>query len=740
MSKFNPTAWLNRSRVFSESSRSRSSIDNNNNDISQNDSSLAGMNYLSQSSIGSNHELSPKDRKSFPAATAAAMAINNNNSATAESPSAKVIRQWRQLQPQQQQDGLEADNVPRVSSTTTTPTKEAVVGANNGNGTGGTGSSTKQHMRHQSMPIVYNSSLGTFGDCHAHPQPHHPSNNNSNNNNYHQYSQRRQYASSPYRRYHQRYESSNTLETLTSLLDDPQPNIQEHHTYYHHNEQQQQRGGREDEEDPHDGTCRPTSHAGMDRLNRNPSFGDASCISGLSADETYYSAKSSRKRSGTSKAKLNANTNATRGERRGVIQGLEDGGLSESRHDHPLLIPSSKLVDAAPVISEEEEGDDRGGDGDRIGLSSHENAVHVVPKGRDFSRAFDHLMLTNNEEEEYEIYDEATNNCYRVKRITPRASNHSSSKTFTTPTTSSSTTTGFSRTKNSNSNYKRTYYNKNIQKPNHQRVQSDTMAFRPSTAGSNGTNSGASSYYKTAPTSTFSKSKNLPAHATLRERMSTPSSSGISKPQLLQVRSTSNTVQSLSSSSSNNNHYYNDGSGGHVSGSGGNGGGMVWNGQPMINGLLTVPASGSGSSTNYVHADAIGEGVSSSSSSYHKHHVLLGTRQRRGYYPSPNSNLTSGKTPNDSNNNHNHNSNDDKSTSLQDVPEDDPSTKWTDSKSMDGKSVLSGKSGTSAVTIGQRKRVVKDEIKFIMTRFVPPRLRKGKNKKVNLERSEGCLA
>ena len=57
MSKFNPTSWLNRSRVFSESSGDFSTTE-----------SLAGLNYASQSSLGSANlqvscdSVSPKGR------------------------------------------------------------------------------------------------------------------------------------------------------------------------------------------------------------------------------------------------------------------------------------------------------------------------------------------------------------------------------------------------------------------------------------------------------------------------------------------------------------------------------------------------------------------------------------------------------------------------------------------------------------------------------------------------------
>lgn len=234
-----------------------------------------------------------------------------------------------------------------------------------------------------------------------------------------------------------------------------------------------------------------------------------------------------------------------------------------------------------------------------------------------------------------------------------------------------------------------------------------------------------------------SKSKALPAHATLRER--------IAKPQILQSRSTSNTVQSFSSTSTSG------------AGAGGNGkNGVVWNGQPMpgsdqqypqyyyshhhqqypMTQLPHVPSAGSGSYPSTNAADSNEESTSSaaansnSTSSYQTQtSKLLGSRPRRVYHSRSHS-MGHHSTGNNSNGNGD-------GLSLQDVPEDDPSTKWNDAKSTDGKSVLSGSTTTSKSVRG---RVIKDEIKFIVTKFVPARLRKSKSKNITLERSEGCLA
>jgi hypothetical protein len=141
----------------------------------------------------------------------------------------------------------------------------------------------------------------------------------------------------------------------------------------------------------------------------------------------------------------------------------------------------------------------------------------------------------------------------------------------------------------------------------------------------------------------------------------------------------------------------------------------VWNGQLVDN----VRFEGG---QPIVHSSSVdnGETQKSSNSSYVKRNTSLTTRPRRRLHPSNPS-----KTD------------DYDEKSLQDVPEGNTSTKWDDMKSVDERSALSS---NSTPTSGQRKRVIKDEIKFIVTRFVPTRLRKSKlNKSVTLERSEGCL-
>lgn len=288
-----------------------------------------------------------------------------------------------------------------------------------------------------------------------------------------------------------------------------------------------------------------------------------------------------------------------------------------------------------------------------------------ISKGRDFGNAFDHLIGTDRE------FDDDLQNCYRVKTNTKQP--------------------------------KKKYYNSSVQRPTHLRAQSDTMAYRPPTANS------LSSNYNMQ----YLKPK-VPAHATLRERIST-SNSNLPKPQILQTRSTSNTVQSNSTTSSTNNA--------DNTRNGGNGG--VWNGQSdrLGNALSSVPSVGTGSA-NFNSFDPSEELTTSASyhNGYQKHNELLGTRQRRPFHTPSNSRVYD----------------DFEEKSLQDVPEDDPSTKWTDSKSTDGRSILSG---ASTAASGQRKRVVRDEIKFIMTRFVPARFRhmRSNNRSVTLERSEGCL-
>lgn len=233
------------------------------------------------------------------------------------------------------------------------------------------------------------------------------------------------------------------------------------------------------------------------------------------------------------------------------------------------------------------------------------------------------------------------------------------------------------RTTNSTGS-RRVYHNKNTVRPRHMRVQSN-LEYR------------SNSHPLTKP-------KHLPAHATLRERIT---SSNILKPQILQSRSTSNTVHSSSSTSQSAASYVRHGA----------------NGRPIENIKIggrssSLSSNGGGHSDNDGYHDelALNPGL-------RRHNELLGNRPRHNiHYQSTNRTLDGY---------------DEKS--LQDVPEDDPSTKWHDARSIDGRSILSNASTT------QRRRVIKDEIKFIVTKLVPARLRKGKNGSITLERSEGCL-
>jgi len=293
----------------------------------------------------------------------------------------------------------------------------------------------------------------------------------------------------------------------------------------------------------------------------------------------------------------------------------------------------------------------------------HVRSKTCVPsKGRDFGRVFDHLIKEEGEFEDAEI----------IRRV----NSNTSSSTNNTP----------SRTKK--------YYDPRIQKPTHLRTQSDITAFS------------RSSHHHHNP----QYLKHKPAHATLRERI-TSGNSTLPRPQIIQDRSTSITAQSSLSSGNTDLALGNNG---------------VWNGQPLDNlrngnGMAVAPPIGEYSVCG--KSEEEGEDITTLYRKQQKE--LLGNRPRRQYRPnSAASTCISGDVNEDR---------------IHDGMNDDPLSIASGSRfNEDGRSVFSGASTTS----GQRRRVVKDEIKFIMSRFVPAQLRKvlKNDKSVNLERSEeGCL-
>lgn len=496
MSKFNPAAWLNRSGLFSDSSA----------DVSTNES-LAGVNYASQSSLGSAQINAGGENPSL-AATAAGLsnrrAPASNNDLHHQLKGNELLRQWKYDESHSlREDTGNSDKLHEQPSSPPSPS---------------------QHIRQMSMPII--SSSGAIRST----------------------SQNRRPGFSD-------YQESNPYPAIQS-------NAGSHYTNNFSIEVQSD----DDDSLPYPGT--------HDGLNRNESFGAASCISGLSADETHFDDGRSYRRNG------------------------------DTNRVHPLLHP-------------------------------RDTRALPAPKGRDFGDAFDHLILDGQSNDE-------ADNCYR-----------------TTNSTGS----------------RRVYPNKNTVRPKHMRVQSN-LEYR------------SNSHPLTKP-------KHLPAHATLRERIT------IVKPQILQSRSTSNTVHSSSSTSQSAASYVR-----HCA-----------TGRPIEN--IKIGGRSSSISSNVGgHSDIDGyHDELALNPGLRRHNELLGNRPRHNVHSQSTNRTLDGY--------------DEKS--LQDVPEDDPSTKWNDAKSIDGRSVLSNASTT------QRRRVIKDEIKFIVTKFVPARLRKGRNGSITLERSEGCL-
>lgn len=271
-------------------------------------------------------------------------------------------------------------------------------------------------------------------------------------------------------------------------------------------------------------------------------------------------------------------------------------------------------------------------------------------------------------------------------------------------------------------------------KPAHHRSQSDTTALRhpPSSSSTN--------YHLT---------KKLPAHATLREQLTSANkSSSIPRPQILQSRSTSNTVQSLSSTSSSiaPDAFRNCTTQPVTHGVTTSSSGITTT--TTTNGLRTVPSSGSGFSHPSIEQSGDETTSSHSLNSYRKHNELLGTRPRRKFNPSSGGGSAS-SNPTSTNYNtsttrnpHCHpSSNEDcDERSLQDVPEGDPSTNWNDGRSLDGRSVLSSANGSARSTGTPRSRKkVKDELKFILKKLIPGKLLVRNIDNITLERSEGCL-
>lgn len=334
-------------------------------------------------------------------------------------------------------------------------------------------------------------------------------------------------------------------------------------------------------------------------------------------------------------------------------------------------------------------------------------------QGRDFGDAFDHLL--------YAPPESSSDMYYYYKNSPPPTSrkqyqHHSHVKPHRKKKYSSSSSS------------------------NHHRSQSDSVALHmrhhPSSS---------------SPNKYLLKKKPLPAHATLREQLAsstTPSatkssSSNIPIPQLLQSRSTSNTVQSLSSTSSScaadafriyavQQHMTNP--------TGSNNNTTIPT--TTTNGLRSVPSHGSGLS----HPSSMEQSEDGTTSSHSVYHDLLGTRPRRKLH-TPLSASSSVSSSNNNNTKHNpYNEHEECDKSLQDVPEDDPSTNWNDGRSVEGaRSVLSSANGsaksrrsrTSSSTPRSKKKV-KDEMKFILKKLIPAKLYM-RHTNVTLERSEGCL-
>jgi len=267
-----------------------------------------------------------------------------------------------------------------------------------------------------------------------------------------------------------------------------------------------------------------------------------------------------------------------------------------------------------------------------------------------------------------------------------------------------------------------------------QRSSSDARTFRPSHISQRSTSTSSRVNYNGSSNS----NKAVPAHATLRECINITKASDMNntissshsrvisisgKPQILAARSTSITVLS--------------GSANTVSSGPQQPLGIVWNGQPIDNLIGNSPSSksfprsqsvgvygpdGSDNSPQHGHLrqsshKSMGSGVSLLTQDMHSASVGTG-------YRSSNTNPGTGKV-------HLRGMSDADSSLLKEqrsVPDD---------RTAVSSSHCSASTGTSR----RRKPSFKDEMKFMLKKMVPSPLRKvtAKKNKVNLERSGGCL-
>ena len=622
MSKYSPASWLNRSRVFSDSSV----------DISaKSEASLAGLKYASQSSmeisgsvdggacagVSGGGVLSPLPSSAVAAAAAAAAAAATNEyTSSAKKTKTKLLRQWTHTHEESNLQSQHPDHKPsgnddeRLAHTPQQhnkqpPSLEQQQQQKQQNASRRHMSKQKHHIRHKSMPFVSTTSSYHHHNVTRDPQGYGP--------------------------YH-RDTCTVELDAVRALRIDPTGDEEDDGgkssssgiSYSQGGEGGNSRSGRSGSYNSRSGTNHRSNY--HNNTNRpSESFEIASCISGLSADETHCDDSKSYK-------------------------------------------------------------------------SNHSNSQFKIPKGRDFGNVFNHLIHEPYQRDDEHYYNINTSSSSH-SRSSPRSTSH---------------------------------VKKQIRKPTHYRAQSDTMALHHHAYGRQPSHfqqqqqqqhQQQQHHPNNYPPKYHKRKKSLPAHATLREQII---ANHVFKPQLLQTRSTSlTTAQSQSTASSS---------------CAANSTQPSTQPSSTITGIRRNPSSGSGISNQSFEQSEDGTTTNSSSHSlnstyYKQYNDLLGTRPRRKLHrPISNNQLSYPSTEGEYT----------EDRSLQDVPEDDPSTNWNDSKSVDGsRSVLSKSTNGSIqdMTAGtpRSRKKVKDEMKFILKKLIPARLMITRNTNVTLERSEGCL-
>lgn len=485
-------------------------------------------------------------------------------------------------------------------------------------------------------------------------------------------------------------------------------------------------------------------------IQRTPSFGNGSCISSLSADETVDHHQQHRQHRPPT----------------GHVR-VPNHNLSQNQHQH----------------------------------RSNHNQNRQIRRGRDFGNAFDHIVTAEDlltDDNDHHHHDDASNeDQFEELQVVNERNEVLSVGSYGYRTSSRG---GGSRSGASHGHIRSQTRPNLLMSPSsrpkavssHMRTQSDTMAFRTRPHTAHGYNPGHG-HHKNVPSCSSNMipmrqntmtSSTLPVHATLRETIASKRErdgsrllSKAAKPQILQSRSTSLTLQNSSTRSFGTTTSYDlssaAGANGGSGGVRGNGTG-VWNGQHIDNfGLIDGPMSPTrivthSRSRTVGHVDGNGgNDIPRTSSDLDLSNSASGSGTKL-YLPNiPKSHrsigsgttfFTQSETATMSSSAHLKASN-----SLSHVRQISESSSALDASSVynksdtsyridtdpDSQSVLSSSSRLSkrstfskAKTPKRKGKIsFKDDIKFALGKMVPAPLKKvgSKKNKVKLERSAGCL-